>query len=138
MENKKPQAKYKTIMLIDDNEIDNIINQKMIEGNNFAERIYIHTGSRSALEFLQNLDRDEELLAQMLPDVVFLDINMPIMDGFQFLEEYEKLSDRIKKHCKIVMLTTSINPSDMDRAKKSDYIIRYINKPLTSEFLSDV
>ncbi len=125
-------------MLIDDNEIDNIINQKMIEGNDFAERLYIHTGSRSALEFLQNLDRDTEALKHLLPDIIFLDINMPVMDGFQFLEEYDKLSANIKDHCKVVMLTTSINPSDMDLAKKSKYVYRYINKPLTSEFLKEI
>ena len=130
--------RYKTVMMIDDNEIDNIINKKMIEGNNFADRLYVHSGSKSALEFLQNLDRNTTTLEKILPQIIFLDINMPIMDGFQFLDEFEKLSDLMKDSTEIVMLTTSINPSDMERANKNKYVKKYMNKPLTAEVLKDI
>ena len=84
---KKPTSKYNSVMLIDDNEIDNFINQKMIEGCNFAERIYVHTSGKSAIEFLCNLARIKEVPEELIPEIIFVDINMPIMDGFQFLEE---------------------------------------------------
>lgn len=138
MSSKKPQPKYSTVMLIDDSEIDNFINHKMIEGCNFAERTYIHTSSKSALEFLKNLERTGKVPQELIPEIIFLDINMPIMDGFQFIEEFDKLAKEFKSKSKIVMLTTSVNPSDIERSQKNKYIIKYINKPLTQEVLNSI
>jgi len=134
---KKPLTKFSTVMLIDDSEIDNFINQKMIEGCNIADRIYIHTSSKSALEFLKNIERTTDVSKNLIPEIIFLDINMPIMDGFQFLDEFDKLSDAFKT-VKVVMLTTSINPSDIERSSKNKYIIKYINKPLTQDILNSL
>ena len=111
---KKPLTKFSTVMLIDDSEIDNFINQKMIEGCNIADRIYIHTSSKSALEFLKNIERTTDVSKNLIPEIIFLDINMPIM------------------------LTTSINPSDIERSSKNKYIIKYINKPLTQDILNSL
>ncbi|QOI98736.1 MAG: response regulator [Flammeovirgaceae bacterium] len=124
--------KYRTVMLIDDNEIDNLINQKMIEAASITENIYTHTGAKSAIEFLRNMER-LDVADKVLPDIIFLDIDMPLMDGFQFLEEFEKLSNTAKKKCKIVMLTSSINPQDFSRSKKYENVKLYLNKPLTHE-----
>ena len=122
-------------MLIDDNEIDNLINQKMIEASSISDNIFTHTGARSAIEFLKNVEKMSVGEKSFLPDLIFLDIDMPLMDGFQFLEEFEKLSDKVKEHCRIVMLTSSINPQDLSKAKKSTFVKKYINKPLTQENL---
>jgi len=127
--------KYKTVMLIDDNEIDNLINQKMIEASDIAKHIFIHTGARSAIEFLRNIEKIEGA-EQILPEVIFLDIDMPLMDGFQFLEEFEKFSDVIKYKSRIVMLTSSLNPQDVNRSKKYPYVKLYINKPLSHDSLT--
>ncbi len=138
MKLKEPALKYATIMLVDDNDLDNIINQKMLEGNYFAKRINIHTSSHSALEFLLNLDREKDPIKEMIPQVIFLDINMPLMNGFQFLDEYEKLSEEFRKKIKIVMLTTSSNPSDLNKAAKNKNVSFVINKPLTKEELAKI
>ena len=119
-------------MLIDDNEIDNLINQKMIEAAAVTENIYTHTGAKSAIEFLKNMEK-LEMADQVLPDVIFLDIDMPLMDGFQFLDEFEKLTNIAKKKCKIVMLTSSINPQDFNRSKKYENVRLYLNKPLSHD-----
>jgi CheY-like chemotaxis protein len=124
--------KFRTVMLIDDNEIDNLINQKMIEAASITENIYTHTGAKSAIEFLKNMER-LDVADKVLPDIIFLDIDMPLMDGFQFLEEFEKLTSMAKKKCKIVMLTSSINPQDFSRSKKYENVKLYLNKPLTHE-----
>jgi len=124
--------KYQTVMLIDDNEIDNLINQKMIEAASITQNIYTHTGAKSAIEFLKNMER-LDVAEKVLPDIIFLDIDMPLMDGFQFLDEFEKLTNVVKKKCKIVMLTSSINPQDFSRSKRYDNVKLYINKPLSHD-----
>lgn len=126
---------YFSVMLIDDNEIDNLINQKMIEASNISQHIYVHSGAKSAIEFLKNIEKLGNIAKDILPDVIFLDIDMPLMDGFQFLDLFDKLNEDTKQHCKIIMLTSSINPQDINKSKAYHYVKKYINKPLTQQNL---
>lgn len=132
-------SKYHSVMLIDDNEIDNLINQKMVEAARLSDYIYTHTGAKSAIEFLKNIEQlEKNIVESVLPDVIFLDIDMPLMDGFQFLEEFNKLKDSTIKKCKIIMLTSSINPQDVSKSKKYEAVKKYLNKPLSQESLTEL
>ncbi len=133
------EQKYHNVMLIDDNEIDNLINQKMIEAAGICQNIFIHSGAKGAIEFLKNIEKlAKGPLELYLPEVIFLDIDMPLMDGFQFLDEFDKLSDIVKNNCKVIMLTSSLNPQDMSKAKKNKYVLKYLNKPLTQDSLKKI
>ncbi len=129
---------FRAIMLVDDNEIDNIINQKMIESCGKSKVVFSHTSAKSALEYLRSIDRVPSDVSDFLPELIFLDINMPIMDGFQFLEEFEKLSKKVKDNCKIVLLTSSLNPRDLTEAKKNSHVYKYLNKPLTESNIMEL
>lgn len=125
---------YKCVMLVDDNDIDNIINEKIIEANNFAETILVFQTGQEGLDYLvANKDN-----VDALPEIVFLDINMPIMDGFQFLEEFEKFNANILGKCKVIMLSSSISPKDIDRAASNKYVKKYLNKPLNKRYLEAI
>ncbi len=135
----KTTTRFSTVMLIDDNEIDNLINQKMLEAAGVCENIITHTGAKSALEFLRNLEKlASKGVEEIMPQLIFLDIDMPIMDGFQFLEEFDKLQESTRNYSKIIMLTSSINPQDLARSKKSKYVAKYLNKPLTQESIEKI
>jgi len=131
----KPGKKLNAVMLIDDNEIDNLINQKMIESIDLAENIFIHSGAKSALEYLKNIEKIKTGAESFLPELIFLDIDMPLMDGFQFIDEFEKLAEVTKNYCKVILLTSSLDPKDIAKSKKNSYILKYLNKPLTQENL---
>ncbi|MFN0201758.1 MAG: response regulator [Bacteroidia bacterium] len=128
--------RYNRVMLVDDNEIDNLINGKIIESNTFAEVIDIFDTGQKALDYLAANATPE--LQDKLPEIIFLDINMPIMDGFQFLEVFETFNAVVTNKCRIIMLSSSISPKDIDRAASSKYVKKYLNKPLNSRYLDAI
>ena len=123
---------YKTVMLVDDNEIDNFINKKVLETNSFTENVFVHSSCMSAIEFLKDIHNLAKTPKELTPSHIFLDINMPIMDGYHFLEEFKKLPIEFKSTIKVVMLTSSINPADEHRSKLYDEVVDYFRKPLQS------
>ena len=122
-------AKYNLILLLDDNSLDNVVNQKLIENNNVADHVIAHQSARATIDYL-NTASDENL-----PDIIFLDIIMPEMDGFGFLEEYRKMPARIHEKCKIIMLSTSDSFKDLNRANQNPFVHKFLNKPLTEHVL---
>lgn len=115
-------------MLIEDDQITNFINQRLIKKLIFSSQVYSALNGHEGLEYIKEcLIKNEEI-----PDLIFLDINMPVMDGFEFLEEFQKFN--LSKKSIIIMLTTSSHIKDMDKlfhSVNSDIIA----KPLTEEKL---
>jgi len=134
----KKEFKHRIVMLIDDNDLDNIINQKVIEGNGFAEIVYVNSSAQSALEFLRNLVVNSAISGQLLPSYIFVDLNMPLIDGFQFMELFYKQHKNISSSSKLVVLTSSININDREKVKKINPNIPFINKPLNADSLKDL
>ncbi len=128
------QFKFKKTLLIDDNRIDNLINKKILQNNQFAQDIEVFDSARLALIHLQQSVADFE----DLPDVIFLDIKMPEMDGFEFLEEFEKLIENISEKCQVLMLSSSMDPYDTKRANENLTVKSLLNKPLSNNILSNL
>lgn len=135
MKLKKPKYAYTHVMLIDDSDLDNFINEKMIESSQFAEKVYVHTSARSALEFLSNLNRMGEQFASAFPKIIFIDINMPLIDGFQFIEQFRQNSGFMSHNAKLVILTSSVNTQDRKKAQDISAGLGYLNKPLSRQML---
>ncbi|WP_428328529.1 response regulator [Mucilaginibacter sp.] len=120
---------FETCLLIDDNYIDNFVTRKILEGSNFAGNIIV---VRSATEAINSL-KD----GIVKPDVIFLDVRMPLMSGFEFLEEYDKI-DIDKSEIKIFMLSSSLDPVDLKKSADNKYITQFIHKPLTQKALEEL
>lgn len=128
------QFKFERVLLIDDNDIDNFINERMITTNNFSKLVIVKNSGDSALQYL----KDHAENVNNLPQLIFLDLNMPVMDGFSFLTEFEKLPVDVRNGCKIIVLSSSISPEDINRASTNPLVIKYVNKPLNERFLDAV
>lgn len=125
--------KIKKIMIVDDNEFDCYITSKII--NNLDDSIDVteFNSSVTAIQFLEEFQDSIE----KLPDLIFLDIYMPIIDGFGFLEKFNHLSHVIKSHTKICILSTTIDDLYIQKAKVNNSIL-YTSKPITNEFLQQL
>lgn len=119
----------KRIVLIDDDPTTNYLNKMIIERSELVDEVFTFNSAEEALEFFNTTDSPEDAL-------VLLDINMPIMNGWQFLDHYKEM-DRVKSN-KIVMLTSSINPSDKQMADEKNDVVDYMSKPLSVEMLQEL
>lgn len=121
-----PQDTFKLAMIIDDSETDILISIAMAKRARFAESYITHISAKGALTYLWECKDQPDLL----PDVIFLDINMPVMNGFAFLDEFDNCPQAVKEKCRIVMLSSSLDPNDFRKATDSPYVVEFISKPL--------
>ena len=121
--------RLKCVMLIDDNDDDNFYHERIIKRNNAAELVLVENSAEDALNHLKTQDVN-------IPDLIFLDINMPGMNGWEFIREYSKLDKGLQGRVVIVMLTTSENPDDKITAENIK--IDFKTKPLSKEMLEEI
>ncbi len=116
-------------MLIDDDEIFTYIIKKIIEESDIAEQITIFNNGRDAINYLSEVAEEETLL----PKVIFLDLNMPLLDGWGFLDEYIRLKPKMCKKINLYVITSSVSTYDHERSKQYSDITDFIVKPLAKE-----
>ena len=129
------KKKLPCVLLIDDDEPTNYLNQATLEEAGCAERIEVAQSGQAALNYLRQVGEDTTLPS---PSLIFLDINMPAMDGWEFLSYYENLTQTQRAEVVVVMLTTSLNPEDELRAQEIPSISGFRCKPLTRTMIDSL
>ena len=125
---------YKNVLVIDDSYFDRLIAGKVVQMSKFAEQVITIGSVKEALAYLNS----KMATPSEMPEVIFLDIRMPGIDGFGFLELFDKAPPQIQDNCKIFMLSSSVDPEDINRADKCKYVCSYISKPLTTAKLREL
>jgi len=128
------QPKFEKVMIIDDNNIDLYITKRLIIKNNFGKEVLEYNAAAEALKYLQ----DNQGNIPMLPLIIFIDIYMPEMSGFEFLEAYDKLPVTLKKNCKVFIISSTIDENDIERSHLDKNLTAFQVKPITKEFLDSI
>lgn len=118
------------VLLVDDDKICNFLNEKVIHQLGFARQISKASNGKEAIEWLQAENTH-------LPDVIFLDLNMPIMNGFQFMEAFGEMDIPNKENITIVVVTSSIDPRDVQKASNMG-VNHYLQKPISAHDIKTV
>jgi CheY-like chemotaxis protein len=118
-------------LLVDDNDVDLFIQKRFIEISGFARNIKTYNSPNQAITYLQESSSE-------MPQIIFLDLNMPDMDGFGFLEKFIQLPKEIQEIAKVVVLTSSSNQSDKKRAETYSSVTNFLSKPLSVEALKSL
>lgn len=122
---------FSSVLLVDDSPIDNMINKKLLSTKNIGELIEYVFSVEQAISYINNLIHHQ----RSLPELILVDIRMPVEDGFNFLTFFENLLDEFKINCRIMMLSSSMDPKDEERSRQFSCVESYLCKPLSFETL---
>ncbi|MBC7922079.1 MAG: response regulator [Ferruginibacter sp.] len=133
--------KLNKVLIVDDDQASIFLTQMVLEEMRITNEIHTADTGKDALVFLEKnvalISRDDRTEPAEQPNLIFLDINMPVMDGFEFLDHFEKMHASHATDFHVVLLTTSINERDVDKAKKYN-VVSYMEKPITEEKINIV
>ncbi|WP_298310026.1 response regulator [uncultured Aquimarina sp.] len=121
-------------LLIDDDKATNFYNKHMLLKHKAFKNVKVVREAKNALEYLKNLNNK----LHIKPELIFLDINMPFMNGWDFLDEFANLEKDVIQDIKIIMLSTSNDPNDIKKALKNELIYDFINKPLSNDVIDQI
>ncbi|RAU81686.1 response regulator [Pontibacter arcticus] len=124
------------ILLVDDDDTTNFLNKRLLEDMQVAKEIMVCTNGRDAIEYLS--DACIEASGKKCPDLIFLDIKMPVMDGFSFLDEYQNRQLDAQDHVIIMMLTSSASFYDLERLKNYSRVKKHYSKTLTKHDVQEL
>ena len=122
------------ICLIDDDDLFHFITQKVIERTGFVKNIRVFYNGREAIRFIESV----RTMKEELPDVILLDLAMPVMDGWEFLEEFSSLKPKLGKKIIIYIVSSSNDPADIIKAKSISEVTDFIIKPVTEAKFVDM
>jgi CheY-like chemotaxis protein len=124
----------KSLTLVDDDDVFVFLTKKIIQQTNLVELIRVFGNGLDALNFIkENIQQPEAL-----PEIILLDLSMPIMNGWQFLDEFTKINENIGKKITIYVCSSSISPDDIARARTISEVSDFIIKPITKDKLVDM
>ncbi len=125
---------FNVVLIVDDDDISQFLLQSKLKKQSFAKKYHAFESAQEALQFLENHKDDPD----ELPDLVFLDINMPEMNSWEFLEKYETITFSLSKEVRVCILTSSVFEKDIKRAKANPLIDEYLVKPVKEDALHDL
>lgn len=120
------------VLLIDDSDIDNMVNKRVVQKAGLSSDITVKNSAQSAFDYLKEISEND---TERIPGVIFLDIRMPQIDGFGFLELFEELPENIHDKSEIVMLSSSIDAADYSKAMDNRFVKHFLNKPLQKDLV---
>lgn len=130
--------KLNLILLVDDDDTTNFVNKRLLTRLNVAEEILALTNGQEAMDYLQNSCGVNKKEGVTCPDLIFLDIKMPVMDGFSFLEAYEAADLDMDDPIIIMMLTSSASFYDLEKLKEFKKVKKHLSKSLTEADVKDI
>ena len=122
----------KKVVLVDDDQVNNFVCESIIRNENFADEVISFEWAEDALNFLKSITENDPA---NFPELIFLDINMPGMDGWSFIEEYRKLPVEVTSLCNLFMLSSAVDRKDIISAKSHKEVKDFFSKPLSPEIL---
>ncbi len=122
------------VLLIDDDKATNFFNKRVVTKHEGFQQVNTVQSGIAALEYLNAVENN----TATKPDLIFLDINMPAMNGWEFLVEFSKLNQKVTNGIKVILLSTSSNPDDVKQSAKNHAVDDFINKPLSLGLLDNV
>lgn len=125
---------HKTAIIVDDSKVDRFLSAAVIKSYAFAEKVESFSCVSDGLSYLKTLD----MSSSSFPLVIFLDLNMPELDGFDFLDGFLKMPESFRKQCHIIMVSSTTSKTDLDRVTKYSAIRRFYSKPLSIKMLSEI
>jgi len=121
------------VILIDDNEVDLLLHEKLITLQHISRTVLAFNNANKALEFLSS----NIALPRIPPTVLLLDIQMPEMDGFDFLDAFDSYPQKIKSQCHVIMVSSSLDYGDINRTYASPMVVKLLRKPLIATELKN-